>query len=104
MPVLISWHHRCERCAAARGPIKTILKLLDTRPAIGTVLNQGDYENFKKSLTNIALRKGYFDKRICKAQLGITLGLHKAFWDIDYNSGRRYRFRHVTLKRITNPR
>lgn len=26
---------------------KDYLKLLDTRPAIGTVLNRGDYENFK---------------------------------------------------------
>lgn len=77
---------------------KDYLKLLDTRPAIGTVLNQGDYENFKKSLTSIALRKGYFDSEFTKAQLGIALGLHKAFWDIDYNSGERYRFGHVTLK------
>ena len=68
---------------------KDYLKLLDTRPAIGTVLNQGDYENFKKSLTSIALRKGYFDSEFTKAQLGIALGLHKAFWDIDYNSGER---------------
>ncbi|STL91957.1 putative outer membrane protein assembly factor [Escherichia coli] len=48
---------------------KDYLKLLDTRPAIGTVLNQGDYENFKKSLTSIALRKGYFDSEFTKAQL-----------------------------------
>ncbi len=72
--------------------------MLDTRPAIGTVLNQGDYENFKKSLTSIALRKGYFDSEFTKAQLGIALGLHKAFWDIDYNSGERYRFGHVTFE------
>ena len=77
---------------------KDYLKLLDTRPAIGTVLNQGDYENFKKSLTGIALRKGYFDSEFTKAQLGIALGLHKAFWDIDYNSGERYRFGHVTFE------
>ena len=77
---------------------KDYLKLLDTRPAIGTVLNQGDYENFKKSLTSIALRKGYFDSEFTKAQLGIALGLHKAFWDIDYNSGERYRFGHVTFE------
>ena len=31
---------------------------------------------------------------LTKAQLGIALGLHKAFWDIDYNSGERYRFGH----------
>lgn len=52
----------------------------------------------KKSLTSIALRKGYFDSEFTKAQLGIALGLHKAFWDIDYNSGERYRFGHVTFE------
>ena len=28
----------------------------------------------------------------------MRLGLHKAFWDIDYNSGERYRFGHVTFE------
>lgn len=44
------------------------------------------------------MRKGYFDSEFTKAQLGIALGLHKAFWDIDYNSGERYRFGHVTFE------
>ncbi len=77
---------------------KDYLALLKTRPAIGTVLNQGDYDDFKKSLTSVSLRKGYFDSEFVKSQLGIALGRHQAFWDIDYDSGERYRFGHVTFE------
>ncbi len=45
--------------------------LLKTRPAIGTVLNHGDYDGFKSSLTRVALRKGYFDSEFLKSQLGV---------------------------------
>ncbi len=40
----------------------------------------------------MSLRKGYFDSEFIKSQLGIALGRHQAFWDIDYDSGERYRF------------
>ena len=74
------------------------LDLLKTRPAIGTVLNHGDYDGFKSSLTRVALRKGYFDSEFNKSQLGVSLDRHQAFWDIDYNSGERYRFGPVTFE------
>lgn len=84
-----------------RGGARTdrdYLDLLNTRPAIGTVLNHGDYDSFKSSLTRIALRKGYFDSEFNKSQLGVSLDRHQAFWDIDYNSGERYRFGPVTFE------
>ena len=74
------------------------IKLLHDRPAIGTVLNHSDYEGFKKDLTRVALRKGYFDSQFNKSQLGIALDRHQAFWDIDYDSGQRYRFGDVTFE------
>lgn len=74
------------------------LALLKKRPAIGTVLHHNDYDNFKKSLTNVALRKGYFDSQFIKSQLGVALDRHQAFWDIDYDSGQRYRFGAVTFE------
>ncbi|MGK3551679.1 autotransporter assembly complex protein TamA [Klebsiella oxytoca] len=74
------------------------LDLLNTRPAIGTILNHGDYDSFKSSLTRVALRKGYFDSEFNKSQLGVSLDRHQAFWDIDYNSGERYRFGPVTFE------
>ena len=84
-----------------RGGARTdrdYLDLLNTRPAIGTVLNHGDYDSFKSSLTRVALRKGYFDSEFNKSQLGVSLDRHQAFWDIDYNSGERYRFGPVTFE------
>ncbi|MFA8089767.1 autotransporter assembly complex protein TamA [Klebsiella oxytoca] len=84
-----------------RGGARTdrdYLDLLNTRPAIGTILNHGDYDSFKSSLTRIALRKGYFDSEFNKSQLGVSLDRHQAFWDIDYNSGERYRFGPVTFE------
>lgn len=53
-----------------RGGARTdrdYLDLLSTRPKIGTVLNHGDYDSFKKSLTSVSLRKGYFDSQFNKA-------------------------------------
>lgn len=84
-----------------RGGARTdrdFLDLLNTRPAIGTILNHGDYDSFKSSLTRVALRKGYFDSEFNKSQLGVSLDRHQAFWDIDYNSGERYRFGPVTFE------
>ncbi|HEI8761620.1 TPA: autotransporter assembly complex protein TamA [Klebsiella oxytoca] len=84
-----------------RGGARTdrdYLDLLNTRPAIGTILNHGDYDSFKSSLTRVALRKGYFDSEFNKSQLGVSLDRHQAFWDIDYNSGERYRFGSVTFE------
>ncbi len=51
------------------------------------MLNRGDYDNFKVVNQRVALRKGYFDSEFVKSQLGIALGRHQAFWDIDYDSG-----------------
>ncbi|WP_406916220.1 autotransporter assembly complex protein TamA [Klebsiella oxytoca] len=84
-----------------RGGARTdrdYLDLLNTRPAICTILNHGDYDSFKSSLTRVALRKGYFDSEFNKSQLGVSLDRHQAFWDIDYNSGERYRFGPVTFE------
>ena len=84
-----------------RGGARTdsdYLDLLKTRPKIGTVLNHGDYDHFKGSLTSVALRKGYFDSEFNKSQLGVAVDRHQAFWDIDYDSGERYRFGDVTFE------
>lgn len=64
----------------------------ESRPTIGEILNHGKYDNFKDSLSSLALRKGYFDAEMLKHQLNVAQDLHKAFWDIDFNSGSRYRF------------
>ncbi|MFZ4833944.1 autotransporter assembly complex protein TamA [Rouxiella sp. Mn2063] len=61
-------------------------------PAVGTILNHATYDNFKGALSGLALRKGYFDGDMRKSQLGVIEDQHQAFWDIDFDSGQRYRF------------
>ncbi|ADP10260.1 Uncharacterized protein ytfM precursor [Erwinia sp. Ejp617] len=67
------------------------------KPKLGSVLNHNDYDKFKSSLSNMALRKGYFDAEYRKSQLGVSVERHEAFWDIDYDSGQRYRFGDVSF-------
>ncbi|WP_199735047.1 autotransporter assembly complex family protein [Erwinia sp. JUb26] len=70
----------------------------DGKPKIGSVLNHGQYDKFKSSLSGLALRKGYFDGEYRKSQLGVSVERREAFWDIDYDSGQRYRFGPVTFE------
>lgn len=84
-----------------RGGARTdqdYLNLLRDRPAVGSVLNHGDYDSFKSNLTRVALRKGYFDGDFKKSQLGVSVSRQQAFWDIDYDSGERYHFGVVTFE------
>lgn len=68
------------------------------RPKVGTVLNHGQYDKFKSGFTNLALRNGYFDGEFEKSELGVSVARHEAFWDLDYNSGPRYRFGNVSFE------
>ncbi|WP_414716466.1 autotransporter assembly complex protein TamA [Tatumella sp. UBA2305] len=68
------------------------------RPKNGTVLNHGQYDSFKSGFSSIAMRKGYFDGEFKKSQLGVSVDRHEAFWDLDYDSGPRYRFGDVSFE------
>ncbi|VEA21776.1 outer membrane protein, OMP85 family [Salmonella enterica subsp. enterica] len=77
-PAGVDWRYR-SHFTRRRAHGQRLSGLTETRPAIGTVLNQGDYDNFKKSLTSVSLRKGYFDSEFIKSQLGIALGAIRRF-------------------------
>ncbi|PHM44508.1 membrane protein [Xenorhabdus mauleonii] len=61
-------------------------------PKEGEVLNHGEYEDFKGSLANLAVKKGYFDAVMKKSELGVSKELHESIWNFDFDSGQRYRF------------
>jgi len=67
-------------------------------PAVGTILNHATYDSFKSALTGAAVRKGYFDADMRKSQLGVIEDEHKAFWDIQFDSGDRYHFGQVNFQ------
>lgn len=66
-------------------------------PKIGDVLNHGIYESFKKALLNLSLDKGYFDANMTKHQLAVSNYEHQAFWNIDFDTGQRYKFGKVSF-------
>ncbi|UAY98567.1 autotransporter assembly complex protein TamA [Dickeya dadantii] len=68
------------------------------RPVEGSILNHGAYDDFKSQLSTLSMRKGYFDGRFNKSQLGVMPFTHQAWWDIDYDSGTRYRFGKVNFR------
>lgn len=75
-----------------------IAMLSNNLPKKGEVLNHDTYESFKKGLQNLALRKGYFDAEMPKHQLAVADSIHQAFWNIDFNTGQRYKFSDVIFK------
>ncbi|SFU76084.1 autotransporter assembly complex protein TamA [Xenorhabdus koppenhoeferi] len=62
------------------------------------ILNHGEYESFKGALTNLAVKKGYFDAAVKKSELGVSKELHESIWDFDFDSGHRYRFGSVQFR------
>ncbi len=80
---------------------KDFQELLTTQlPKIGDILNHGIYENFKKGLENISLKKGYFDADMPVHQLAVAQFAHQAFWNIDFNTGKRYKFSIVKFPKV----
>lgn len=77
---------------------KDFIELLTNKlPKIGDRLNHGLYESFKRSLQNLSLKKGYFDAIMPKHQLAVSDLLHQAYWDIEFNTGQRYKFSKINF-------
>lgn len=68
------------------------------KPVKGKILNHGDYENFKSGFSSLALRNGYFDGQFNQSQLAVSPERHEAYWNFDYDSGKRYRFGSVSFE------
>ncbi|MEB4616710.1 hypothetical protein, partial [Leucobacter sp. M11] len=48
-------------------------------------------------MSALAWKKGYFDADLTKSQLGVSKALHQSVWEIEFESGQRYRFGKVTF-------
>ena len=66
-------------------------------PKKGSVLNHGEYEDFKKSVQSLATRKGYFQGRFTKNELGVSRERREAYWRLAYDSGPRWHFGPVSF-------
>lgn len=80
------------------GADDKIFKFIQRRriPKTPTVLKHSDYDGFKSALSNVALQRGYFDATFHHSELGVSLPLHEAVWNIDYDTGPRWTFGPVT--------
>ncbi len=61
-------------------------------PKKGTQLNHGEYTDFKSSVERAAMRNGYFDGEFVNSRLGVDAVKNKAYWDLNYDTKKRYRF------------
>ncbi len=77
---------------------KPFQELLKTVPEAGTPLSHAAYEAFKSSLTLLAMQYGFFDGKFIKRNLNVSPIRGTAFWDIEYDSGMRYRFGKVSFE------
>ncbi|UAJ65849.1 autotransporter assembly complex protein TamA [Candidatus Schneideria nysicola] len=59
---------------------------------LGKKINHREYENFKNDLLNLAIQKGYLDSVFKKHQLSVFPNYSQAYWDIIFDSGKRYCF------------
>ena len=80
---------------AANDPDFAVLR--KNLPKKGSVLNHGEYEDFKKSVQSLATRKGYFQGRFTKNELGVSRERREAYWRLAYDSGPRWHFGPVSF-------
>ncbi|MGP4123495.1 MAG: autotransporter assembly complex protein TamA [Sodalis sp. (in: enterobacteria)] len=64
----------------------------DGKRALGAVLKHDAYDRLKNGFSSLALRKGYFDAEFRNSHLAVAPSRYQAYWDIDFDSGQRYRF------------
>jgi translocation and assembly module TamA len=66
--------------------------------AEGKVLNQFEYEEFKRNLEDLATERGYFEARFIEHAIQIDLHAYQAKIKLHYDTGRRYLFGDITFK------
>lgn len=72
--------------------------LLAKAPKKGQIVHHGKYDNFKRNLNSLALRKGYFNANFTLARLEVAPDLQQAFVKLHFDSGPRYRFGEVSFQ------
>ena len=77
----------------------------DLRPEVGSVLNHGRYETYKKSLVSTLAARGYFDAELLESRVTVDESLQHAEILMRIASGPRYYFGEVSFSQpILTPR
>lgn len=77
---------------------ENFLALQKQVPKLGTVLNQGVYDDYKAELEKVALAKGFFDYQFLTHRLAILPSAHEAYWQLAFDSGKRYRYDNIRFQ------
>lgn len=77
---------------------ENFLALQKQVPKLGTVLNQGVYDDYKTELEKVALAKGFFDYQFLTHRLAILPSAHEAYWQLAFDSGKRYRYGNIRFQ------
>ncbi len=70
---------------------------LPDRPAVGDVLNHGEYTALRQTIQRLASRLGYFDGQFVTRKLEVNPKEKTADITLEYKSGERYRLGDVTF-------
>ncbi|MDU8923468.1 autotransporter assembly complex family protein [Pasteurellaceae bacterium LIM206] len=77
---------------------EAFIRLNDEIPAKGTRLNHETYDDYKSSLQKLAASRGYFDADFPVHQLQVMPSAHQAWWNLEFNSGSRYRYGEISFE------
>ena len=72
-------------------------KSLPQQPAVGAVLNHGEYESLRQTISNRASRLGYFDGSFTERTLAVDPDSREAKIRLHFASGERYRLGEVSF-------
>ena len=64
---------------------------LPSKPAVGDVLDHGQYNALRQTIQNLASRLGYFDGKFLTRRLAVNPEEHAADITLEFQSGERYR-------------
>lgn len=67
------------------------------KPAVGDVLNHGQYESLRQAISSRASRLGYFDAEFKERRLAVDPQTREAHIKLTFVSGKRYRLGEVTF-------
>lgn len=77
---------------------ENFLALQKQVPKLGSILNQGVYDDYKGELEKVALAKGFFDYQFLTHRLAILPSAHEAYWQLTFDSGKRYRYGNIRFQ------
>lgn len=80
------------------GAERDLAQDLPEQPAVGDILNHGEYDTLKSTLQNRASRLGYFDGEFVTHRLKVNPESNTATIDLHFRSGERYRLGPVTFR------